>query len=218
MNRTTLAAQIREKTGKGVARRLRDQKKIPAVIYGPHQDKPLAISVDPKALREALQAGSGLNTMLTLDLGESGERVALLKEFQRHPVTRDLLHADFYEVSLDQPITVSIPLVLVGTAIGETKGGVVSQDRREVEVNCLPRNIPEQIEIDVSGLDIAEVIHMADVKLPEGVELRDPTNFAIAVVTAPVEEIPTPAEVEAAEGEEAAAAEEAAAEDSDTES
>lgn len=198
MNRTTLAAQIREKTGKGVARRLRDDKKIPAVVYGPYQEKPLPISVDPKALREAIQGGHRFNTILTLDLGGGNERVALLKDYQQDPISRDLLHADFYEVALDKPVTVPVPLVLVGRAAGQLEGGVVAQNRREIEVTCLPREIPEKIEVDITELKVNQAIHASDIKAPEGVKIRFLTDFAIASLTAPEEEVAAaPAEGEA---------------------
>ncbi len=185
MDQTTLTAQLRETTGKGIARRLRAQKKIPAVLYGPHMDKPLGIAVDPKALRAAVSGPRKLNTILKLDLGEAGERVALLKDYQKHPVSGELLHADFYEVHLDKPIRVEVPVVLKGRPEGVVQGGILSQVRRSVTVDALPDSIPELIEVDVTKMQVNDVLHVADIQPPEGVTIRYLTNFTIAVLTAP---------------------------------
>ncbi len=193
MNQTTLTAQLREKTGKGVARRLRASKMIPAVVYGPHAEKPLPIAVDPKALREAIHTGHRFNTILTLKLDQGDERVALLKDYQQDPVSRDLLHADFYEVALDKPVTVPVPIVLKGRAAGVIEGGVLSQNRRVVDVVCLPREIPESIDVDVTAMKVNEVLHISDVKAPEGIKLRYLTDFTVAVLSAPEAEAETPA-------------------------
>lgn len=185
MNQTTLTAQVRESTGKGIAHRLRADKQIPAVLYGPYMDEPIAIAVDPKALRAAVQGPRRLNTILTLDLGPAGTKVALLKEFQQHPVTRELLHADFYEVRLDKSVRVPVPVALTGRAEGVALGGLLSQTRRTVEVECLPDAIPAAIEVDVTAMKFNDVLHVADVKPPEGVKILFLTNFTIATLSAP---------------------------------
>jgi large subunit ribosomal protein L25 len=188
IDQTTLAAQLRDRSGKGVARRLRGQSLIPAVVYGPHSEKPLTIAVDPKALREAIKTPHRLNTILTLKLDGGGERVAMLKTYQQDPVTRSLLHADFYEVRLDEPVTVPVPVALVGKPEGAAAGGILQQNRRELEVVCLPKDIPERIEVDVSHLKIAQALHVSDVKAPAGVKLRFATDFTVAIVAIPEKE------------------------------
>lgn len=203
MNQTTLAAQVREKTGKGVAHRLRAAKQIPAVLYGPHAEKPLPIAVDPKALREAIHTAHRFNTILTLQLDQGGERTALLRDYQQDPVTRELLHADFYEVALDKPVSVQVPLVLTGRSIGVTEGGVLAQSRRVVDVVCLPREIPEKLEYDVTAMKVNEALHVSEIKAPAGVKIRYVNDFAVAVITAPEAEVVSPA---AAAGEAAAPA------------
>jgi len=198
MDQTTLAAQVREKTGKGVAHRLRARNLIPAVLYGPHSDKPLNIAVDPRALRAAVKTPHKLNTLLTLQLDQGGERLALLKDYQQDPVSRAVLHADFYEVKVDEPVTVRVPLVLVGRAEGVAAGGVLTQLRREVEVVCTPRDIPERIVHDVTPMKAGTALHVADLTVPEGVKIRYLTNFAVATISAPEEETPATAAAEAA--------------------
>lgn len=185
MDQTTLHAQVRESTGKGIARRLRAQKKIPAILYGPHLEQPMCIAVDPKALRAAVAGPRKLNTLLTLDMGEAGKRVALLKDYQKHPVTGELLHADFYDVRLDKPIRVSVPVVLEGRPEGVTQGGLLQQTRRSLTVECLPDAIPEKIVIDVTSMKLGEALHVADVQPPEGVRIVYVVNFTVAVVVAP---------------------------------
>ncbi len=188
LDQTTLSATVREKSGKGVAHRLRAQALIPAVVYGPHSEKPLTIAVDPKALREAIQTPHKLNTIITLKLDKGGERVALLKEYQQDPVSRALLHADFYEVRTDEKVTVPVPVVLVGKAKGTVEGGILQQARRALDVTCLPKDIPEKIEVDVTELGIAEALHVADVKPPAGCTLRYASNYTVALVAIPEKE------------------------------
>jgi len=198
MDQTTLAAQVREKTGKGVAHRLRAQKLIPAVVYGPHSEKPLNIAVDPKALREAIRTPHKLNTLLTLKLDKGGERLALLKDYQQDPISRAVLHADFYEVKMGEPVTVPVPLVLEGRAEGVAAGGVLTQLRREVDVVCMPDRIPEKLTHDVTNLKAGAALHVADVAVPEGVKIRYLTNYAVATISVPEAETTGPAAAEAA--------------------
>lgn len=198
MDQTTLAAQVREKTGKGVAHRLRAQKLIPAVVYGPHSEAPLNIAVDPKALREAIRTPHKLNTLLTLKLDKGGERLALLKDYQQEPVSRAVLHADFYEVKMGEPVTVPVPLELTGRAEGVAAGGIMTQLRREVEVVCMPNAIPEKLEHDVTGLKAGAALHISEISAPEGVKLRYLTNFTVATITVPEAETTPAAAAEAA--------------------
>ena len=200
MDQTTLAATVREKTGKGVAHRLRAQKLIPAVVYGPHSNEPLNIAVDPKALREAIRTPHKLNTILTLKLDNGGERQALLKDFQQDPVSREVLHADFYEVKMGEPVTVPVPLALEGRAEGVAEGGVLTQLRRVVDVVCMPDQIPEKIAHDITGMKAGAALHVAEVAVPAGVKIRYLSNFAVATISVPEEEAPTPAAEAAAKG------------------
>jgi large subunit ribosomal protein L25 len=195
---TTLAAQVREKTGKGVAHRLRAQKLIPAVVYGPHSEAPLNIAVDPKALREAIRTPHKLNTILTLKLDNGGDRLALLKAYQQDPVSRAVLHADFYEVKMGESITVPVPLELEGRPEGVAEGGVLTQLRRVVDVVCQPNAIPERLTIDVTNLKAGAALHVADLTAPEGVKIRYLTNFTVATISVPEAEVAAPAAAEAA--------------------
>ncbi|WP_426753625.1 50S ribosomal protein L25/general stress protein Ctc [Myxococcus sp. Y35] len=180
----TLEAKPREGSGKGVARRLRAQGLIPAVVYGKHLEKPVHIAVDPKAMRQAINTPHKFNTLIQIKV-EGGDRQVLLKDYQMEPVTRAILHADFIDVLPNEKVKVNVPLVLTGRAQGVADGGLLTQARREIEVWSLPASIPERIEVDVTPMKIAEVLHINDVKLPEGVSVKTNVNYTLAVISAP---------------------------------
>ncbi len=201
-NSRVLEAKPREGTGKGVARRLRASGLIPAVVYGKHLEKPAHIAVNPKAVRQAINTPHKFNTLIQIKV-DGGDRQVLLKDYQMDPVTRDILHADFIDVRPNEKVKVNVPLVLTGRAQGVADGGLLTQARREIEVWSLPAAIPERIEVDVTPMKITEVLHINDVKLPEGVSVKTNVNYTLAVLSAP----------EAAEAPGAAAAAAPAAKD-----
>ncbi len=207
-SQAVLAAKARPKTGKGSARATRREGRIPAVVYSNFSDS-ASISVDPTELRKTmLDSDRRFNTVLTLDLDGKDKKTALLKDWQVDPVSRKLLHADFLEIRLDQKLEAEVPLTLVGTSIGVTEGGIMSQIRRSVTVRCLPSDIPAVLEVDVTDLDMNDSLHVADVKPPEKVEVIYTINFTLAVVTPPekepVVEVDELLEGELAEGAEGA--------------
>jgi large subunit ribosomal protein L25 len=158
----TLQGVKRGSRGKNEARRHRAAGRLPAVVYG--GGDPLVITVEPKALSRILHSESGANTLIMLSVdGESDSRV-LVKEYQLDPVTRDPLHADFYRVAMDKPITVTVSIVLKGEPKGvKQQDGILDFVQREVEIECLPGDIPEHIEIDVSDLALNEGVRLRDV-------------------------------------------------------
>jgi large subunit ribosomal protein L25 len=190
-DKSTLEAQARDNSGKGVARRLRAQGLVPAVVYGKSLKAPLHISVDPKAIRAAINTPHKLNTLIHLKLAGNEQQV-LLKDYQMDPLTRDVLHADFIAVSEKEQVKVNLPVVLTGKAVGVADGGLLSQIRRNLEVWALPGAIPLQIEVDVTEMKITDTLHVNDVKLPAGVSVKTHVNYTIAVVSAP-EAAETPA-------------------------
>ncbi|MCE9668051.1 50S ribosomal protein L25/general stress protein Ctc [Myxococcus stipitatus] len=218
VDKSTLEAQAREGSGKGVARRLRTQGLVPAVVYGKHLAKPVHIAVNPKAVRAAINTPHKFNTLIQLKLA-SGAHQVLLKDYQMDPVTRDILHVDFIDVRENEQVKVNVPLVLTGKAQGVADGGLLTQARRELEVWALPNAIPEKIEVDVTALKIAEALHVNDVKLPSGVSIKTNVNYTLAVISAPeaAEAAPAaaaaaaPAAAPAAKGGDKAAAPAAAA-------
>jgi large subunit ribosomal protein L25 len=195
-----IKADPREKGSKNSARRLRRDGKIPAILYGP-KTQAVSLQVDKKdfSTRVAMLEGSHLVRLKSSDPSLT-EKVALVKDMQFHPISGDLIHTDLYEVDLAARITVSVPLRFVGKAAGVVRGGILQPIIREVEVECLPLDIPNSFNVDVSALDIGDSIHVEDIAMPEGVTAMSESNFAVVTVVTPtVEEAPAaaPAEGEA---------------------
>jgi len=204
--------ELREASDKRAARRLRRTGNLPGVFYGPKSD-PVSLQVNKRELLKFIS-----------DLGESHlirmkstssilqDKVALIKEIQVHAVTGEILHLDFYEVDLEQKLTVKVPLHFIGKAEGVVKGGVLQPVVREIEVECLPSDIPPALDVDVTPLDIGHTIHVSTLAVPEGVVAIYDTDFTLVTVVAPTVEEPKAEEVAAVapEGAEAppAAAEE----------
>jgi large subunit ribosomal protein L25 len=197
-----IQASIRTAAGKNEARRLRRNGRIPAILYGPKTASvPLELDKKDFSARVALLEGSHL-VRLKSAAPALAEKVALVKEMQFHPISGDVTHADLYEVDLAAKIQVQVPLRFVGKAMGVTRGGILQPILREVEVECLPLDIPGFFNLDVSALDIGDSIHIEEIKTPEGVSLVYESNVAVVTVVTPtVEEAPAaaaPAEGEAA--------------------
>jgi large subunit ribosomal protein L25 len=203
----SLAVEIREQTGKGVARRLRAGGRFPAVVYG-HGKKTVPIDVDAGAFDKLIETGSaGLNTLFSLkgDARVEG-RTVLVKELQREPLKGTVVHVDLFEVNLQESIRVAVPIRVVGDAVGVGLGGLVEHVMREIELDCLPTAIPDEIVVDVTDLDIGDTIHVSDLDMPDAVEMHISSELpVVSVVVAKVHELEE--EAEALEGEEAEGAE-----------
>src|SRR5712691_8933956 len=199
----SLAATLRDKTGKGAARQARFQKKVPAVIYG-HGRATQTLMVDALALEKALTGIEPASTLIELSVDGKTTRT-LIREIQRHPLRPDIIHVDFYEIKSGEKITLKVPVHLVGTPDGvRNAGGVLDQVTREVEIEVLPENIPDRVELDVTALKIGDSLHVRDLSIPNAVILTG-ADLTIATVVPPrAEEIaaPTPeATTEVAEPE-----------------
>jgi large subunit ribosomal protein L25 len=181
-----VTAQRREGKGKGPARRLRAQGLIPAVVYG-RKSTPTHLAVDPAAIMKAIETPHRFNTVLTLRMDGSDKHV-LFKDYEVDPVSRKLLHADFLEVKLDEPVTVEVPVVTTGRAQGQTDGGILSIAAHEIVVEALPAKIPVKIEVDVTELKIGQSIHISELKPPEGVKFKFATDYVVAFVAVPEKE------------------------------
>lgn len=199
MEQRELSVKLRENTGKGVARKLRSEGLIPGVFYG-HKTEPVALSFNPVELKKILNSASGRNTFITLKFEGKKEkdRVAMLKDLQVTPLKREYLHADLYEILMDEKITSRVPVHFIGKSVGVKEGGIEQHSRRELDIRCLPANIPNFIEVDVTSLAIGDSLHIKDIKLPEGVEILDPAGDTVVSVVAPVaEKVATPEEAAA---------------------
>jgi large subunit ribosomal protein L25 len=197
---STLQAQMRDKSGKGPARRLRAQGMVPAVCYGPFEKKPLMVAVHPEALIKAISTPHKFNTVIKLEVSGTEPRTVLFKDYEKDPVDGHILHVDFLEVRMDQDVVVNVPVVLTGKPVGVTEGGILQQVSRKLPVICKPAQIPEKIEVDVSNLKIAESIHISDIQPPDGVRFKTNVikNATIAVVNIPEKEEVAPAPAAAA--------------------
>jgi large subunit ribosomal protein L25 len=200
-------AESRAETGKNSNRRLRSRGMIPGVLYAAGKDA-LPVAVSPMQIGAILKSAAGENTLFDLDLGGSRRKV-ILKQFQREPLRGRLLHADFYEVALDKAITVKVHVELVGVPLGvKLQGGIVDFVTRELEVECLPAEIPEKISVDISHLELGKHLRVSDLKLGDKVQVLADADVVIVHVVLPKAE-EAAAEAAPAEGEpaEAAAAE-----------
>ena len=201
----TLDAVKREGRRKNEANRLRASGKIPAVFYGPGKSgkakDAVAVSVDPKAVMKILHTDSGANTLINLKL-DGGETRVMLREYQLDPVTHHLIHADFYELAMDKAITVSVPVLVKGEAAGvKQQGGLLDFVTREIEVECLPTDIPEHIDIDVSELMLHQSIRVRDLPVdPKWKAISDGDTMLVHIVMPKAEEEPAAATAEAAAG------------------
>lgn len=183
--RTRLTARVRETSGKSEARKLRREGRIPAVIYG-HGEETRSLSVDAHELAILFSGISVENTLLTLDIeGQRGDIRALVREVQNHPYKPHVLHVDFYAVHADEELEVDVPLRLEGLAPGVKEGGHLEQIMHELAVRCLPDAIPQSIEVDVSGLEIGDSLHVSAIILPEGVRTEIDPERTICTLVAP---------------------------------
>lgn len=184
-------AQVRTVAGKGAARQLRRNGKIPAVLYG--QGKSLRLVMDPATVRRILlaQAGStGLISVRVTDEGGERHQMAVIQDYQVDPITGHLLHVDFFEVSMDKPVRVTVQVYLVGDVpIGVRQDqGVLHHIHRELHIECLPGTIPNQIEVDASSLRIGQGIHVREVQPGEGIKILDDPEAMVVNVSAPITE------------------------------
>ncbi len=207
MEQIELKARVRTSVGNGPARVLRREGKIPAVLYGP-KTEPILLSVDVKDIEHVLKQGGVGQVLLNLVIqnGKSVEKPAMIKELQAHPVSGKFLHIDFYEIDMSRKIRVGVPVVTVGQCKGIESGGMLQIVRRELEVLCLPTQIPESIEVDVADLDIGDSVHVEEIHLEGDVEIPADVNFTVVTVLSPKveaepEEEEEELEEEVAEGE-----------------
>jgi large subunit ribosomal protein L25 len=213
--RVKLVVQNRAVLGSAEARRLRRRGIIPGVLYG--RSAPVAISISERDLRAALTTSGGLNAVLDVVVDSGGAHPSVLKEYQQDKIRGVITHVDLQEVRLDQLIHATVPLALVGEPAGAKEGGVLSHVTTEVNVEALPMEVPEHLDVDISEMHIGDTLRLDAVRTPEGVRVLDDPETVLATVTQPTrveepEEEPAEGEEEAAEGEPTGEAPESAAE------
>jgi len=195
----TLDAKKRDGRGKNEARRLRVSGRIPAVVYGARKDgqapEGVPVAVDPKEVLRILHSESGANTLINLKLDGSAESRVMVRDYQLDPVTHQLLHADFYQLSMDKAIVVSVPIVIKGEPAGvKVQGGLLDFVTRDIQVQCLPTDIPEHIDVDVSELMLHQSIRVRDLATnPKWKAVTDGETMLVHVVMPKAEEVVAPA-------------------------
>lgn len=205
MERWVMEVQSRRETGKGPARRIRREGRIPGVLYSPRVD-PIPVSADPMEVKRVLSSGDNVLIDLRIRDGEQVRQyLAMVKDYQVHPVKDQLWHVDFYEISLQEEIEVEVPLAFVGKPIGVKMGGLLNPLLRSLEISCLPGQLPEHLKVDCSSLQIGESLHVSDLIIPDGVRVKTDPSTPVVTILAP-------------EAEEAVGEEEAVEEESPTES
>ncbi len=203
MATATISATPRSETGKGVARKLRAQHNVPGVLYGHHRE-PQPLVLDGRDFDRLIEHYAAETTVVELTLDGQSVRT-LIREIQRHPFKRQVLHVDFQALVAGETVTVDIPIVLVGIPEGvRLSGGTLDQVMRELTVEVDPSNIPNHFDVDVSALNVGDSLHVSDINLPEGVEVQDDPETTICVVVPPrvAEEVAAPVEEEEATGAE----------------
>lgn len=213
----TLAAATRAGRGKNRARRLRQAGQIPGVVYGGDSSGGEAVAVDPKALLAILHSESGVNTLIQLTVDGRPPRKVLVKDFQFDPIGSQLLHVDFHQLALDKAVTVTVPVLLSGDPIGvKQQGGLVDFVQRDVQVECMPTEIPEHIEVDVSELSIGDGVRLRDVVgRAAWTPVSEPDTLLVHVIAPKVEQVATTDSAEDAAGVDTDGGEPAAAPGSD---
>lgn len=187
MEQIELSAVVRNVKGKKV-KRLRSQGFIPGILYGKHLEEPICLMVPEKELLKALlstEGGKGVLFTLNIGDGEKRKEYAILQDIQFHPYKLNVLHVDWHGISLEEEIETTVPIVLKGEAVGAKVGGVVEIVLEEIDIRCLPTNLPPHIEVDISNLNIGQSIHVRDLVLPEGVRVVTPEDEVIVTVVAP---------------------------------
>ncbi|PYQ50096.1 MAG: 50S ribosomal protein L25 [Acidobacteria bacterium] len=201
MAELTLEVLRREEAGKGPSRRLRQQGKVPAVVYGGHRDT-VPIMVDRKAVTDLIQKSEhGVRSIFLLKMsGSDQQRHAMIKEIQIDPISRKMTHIDFIRIVMDEVVRTTVPVHVIGSPIGVKEGGLLDFQVRDLHVECLPNAIPDKVEVDISNLGMHQYFRISDLKAPEGVKiLDDPDRVVVGVTHLRAEEVPVAPEAAPAE-------------------
>jgi large subunit ribosomal protein L25 len=208
MEKIALTAQVREKAGKGVARGLRRNAQIPAVLYS--HGKSMPISMGNKEITTILNAEGGKHALLNLTLQgtkEAAERMALIKDYEVDPISGKLMHIDLMEVAMDEKVKVQVSIHLTGNAVGVKEGGILQYGLHQVEIECFPQQIPSHFDVDITAVKVNESLHVRDIQMPEGVKILNDADSTIVSIQPPVSDaklesmLATGAPATAAEGE-----------------
>ena len=196
-----LKAEPRNAAGTTASKAVRNAGKVPAIIYGRHQ-QPQSLQLDARSLSLALGKGAGEHVLVNLEIAGAGTTLALIQDVQHHPVKRHILHLDFHALKEDEVMHTTVPVLGFGEPVGvKTGGGLLEQIIRHLDVECLPKDLPESVTVDVSPLNIGDTIHVNQVQLPSGVTARNPADAVVFHCAAPTVEVATTAAAEPGAGE-----------------
>ena len=187
MEKFALTAQVREKSGKGVARSLRRKNMVPAVLYSHGKSTPIAMA--DKEVTKILNAEGGEHALINLTLEgaeKAGNHMALIKDYQIDPVSGSLLHVDLMEVAMNEKVKIPVAIHILGSAIGVKEGGILQYGQRQVEIECLPTEIPDALNIDISALKVNESLHVRDIKALEGIKILTDADSTIVSIQPPI--------------------------------
>lgn len=207
MEKPTLKVKIRDKTGKSYVRKIRKKGLVPAVLYGPHLEKSIPLEIDISDIHSLMSTLSGGERIITLEIvnqNENNKREVILKDVQHSWIKGGLQHLDFYEITRGEKISTEVPLRLVGEAPGVKKGGVIEQLVREVEIECLPENIPPHIDVDIKNLEMGDSLRIKDLNIPPGIKMLTNPEEVVVSILSPISE----EEIEKLEEEKGVVAEE----------
>lgn len=182
---TVLKAKARKVKSSNYAGRLRAEGFLPAVFYGPGVDAALSLCLDYKEFKTAFMTSEGNRSLYTLDIEGQGTQAAILKDYQVDPLSRKVIHADFYRIDPARPVTVSVPVVVSGKPVGVEKGGQLQLGAREISVTALPADVPAEMPVDVSSLGLGQSLHFSQVTPPEGIKLAFTADLPVATVVVP---------------------------------
>ena len=199
MERVSITAEKREEHGKGVARSLRREGMVPAVVY--REGKSQLIKLSKKELTRLINSVGGEQVMVDLQFADGEKKLTLLKDYQKDPIRGELLHTDFFEVSLTEEVRITVHVSTIGEPIGVKRdAGILQHTLREVEIECMPDRIPGKLEVDISALEIGQSVHVSDLKFEEGIKvLTDMGDVIVSVIAPVVEAAPAAEEAPAAE-------------------
>jgi large subunit ribosomal protein L25 len=193
MQQKQMNIELRSKTGKGISRQLRSADMVPGVVYGKGMD-PMAVSIKYRELQAAITGEGGQNNLITLVGGGSlDQSMAIVVDLQRDAIKGTYRHVDLHRINMTEKLRVTVPVVLKGTAIGVKEGGLLDLAHHELHVECLPGNIPDHIEIDITALKVAHSIHVSEIALPEGVKILDNPKIPVVSVLGRAKEAEAPA-------------------------
>ena len=189
MEQINLTALLRVERGKGPAGRLRAAGRVPGILYGPGVEGAIALALNTKELEKTLHTHAGGNVLVNLEIAGDKNRTVMFKEVMRHPLRGTVVHVDLLEVNLNETIEIEVPVHLTGKAGGLAFGGIVQHETRTITILCLPSQIPDSIEVDITSLNVGQSLHVKDIQLAQGLTAVDEPDLTVVSIVSPTAEV-----------------------------